>query len=109
MGNAMTNVEKGSSNVFEDLGFENAEDLQAEAILAYEIYTLLKERGISQRAAAEVLAIDQSDVSRLMKGRYTGFSIRRLVALLNRLDQDVELVVKPHRGKGKAGFTVRSC
>lgn len=108
MAQAMMKVEKGSTNVFEDLGFENAEDLQAEAILAHQIHAVLKERGISQRAAGELLGIDQSDVSRLTKGRYTGFSLRRLVTLLNRLDRDVELVVKPHRGKGKAGLTVRT-
>lgn len=105
---AMTKVQKGSSNVFDDLGFDDAEDLQAEAVLADQIYVILKELGISQRAAAELLGIDQSDVSRLMKGRYTGFSLRRLMTLLNRLDRDVELVVKRHRGRGKAGLTVRA-
>jgi predicted XRE-type DNA-binding protein len=104
----MTKVQKGSSNVFDDLGFDDAEDLQAEAVLADQIYVILKELGISQRAAAELLGIDQSDVSRLMKGRYTGFSLRRLMTLLNRLDRDVELVVKRHRGRGKAGLTVRA-
>lgn len=108
MGQTMMKIEKGSSNVFEDLGFDDAEDLQAETILTCQICGILKERGISQRAAAELLGIDQSDVSRLTKGRHTGFSLRRLVTLLNRLDRDVELVVKPHRGKGKAGLTVRA-
>jgi hypothetical protein len=30
------------------------------------------------------------------------------MTLLNRLGRDVELVVKRHRGRGKAGLTVRA-
>ena len=55
-----------------------------------------------------VLGVDQADVSKITQGRSTGFSLRRLVRLLNRLDRDVELVVKPSRAKGRATFVVRA-
>lgn len=104
-----TKVTRGSSNVFQDLGFENAEGLQAEAVLAHEIYTIVKGRKLSQRQAAKLLGLDQADVSKLMNGRYTGFSLRRLVALLNKLDRDVELVVKKRpRSRSRATFKVRA-
>ena len=36
----------------------------------------------------------QPDVSALLNGRHTGFSLTRLMTLLNRLDRDVEIVVR---------------
>ena len=87
-------VTEGSGNVFEDLGFEDAEELQAKAELTRQIYNILKRRKLSQRAAAKLLGLAQPDVSALVNGRFTGFSLERLIALLNRLDRDVEIVVK---------------
>jgi len=92
-----TEITTGSGNVFEDIGFEPGEaaELQAKAELTRRIYHLLRERGLSQRAAAKLLGIAQPDVAALMKGRHTGFSIERLAALLTRLDQDVDIIVRP--------------
>ncbi len=102
-------ITRGSGNVFKDLGFENADELQAEAVLAHEICTIIKQRKLSQRQAAKLLGLDQADVSKLVNGRYTGFSLRRLVNLLNKLDRDVELIVKKRpRGRSHAVFSVRA-
>ena len=101
-------VSRGRKNVFKDLGFENADELQAEAILAHEIYTILKQRKLTQRAAAQLLDLDQADVNKLSKGNYTGFSLRRLVRLLNKLDRDVELVIKRRPRSRDAVFTVKA-
>ena len=78
-------VATGSENVFEDLEFENAEEMMAEALLSHQIYKILKRRKSSQRQAAQLLGIAQPDVNKLMNGKYTGFSIRRLSRILNRL------------------------
>jgi len=101
-------VSRGRKNVFKDLGFESADELQAEAVLAHEIYSIVRQRKLTQRAAAQVLDLDQADVNKLMQGSYTGFSLRRLVRLLNRLDRDVELVVKQRPKSREAVFTVRA-
>ena len=37
----------------------------------------------------------EPDVSKLMNGRHTGFSVDRLLTLLNALDVDVDIVVRP--------------
>jgi len=62
--------------------------------------------GLTQTQAAKQLGISQPEVCRLMKGRFTGFSAERLIALLNALEMDVEIVVRPrppkqvsHRGQ----------
>ena len=109
MTESRTGITCASGNVFKDLGFENADGLQAEAVLAHEIYTIIKQRKLSQRQAAKLLSLDQADVNKLMNGRYTGFSLRRLVKLLNKLDRDVELIVKKRpRGRSHAIFSVRA-
>jgi predicted XRE-type DNA-binding protein len=87
-------VMEGSGNVFEDLGFEDADELQAKAELTRQLHNILKRQKLSQRAAARLLGIAQPDVSALLNGRHTGFSLTRLMTLLNRLDRDVEIVVR---------------
>jgi len=44
------------------------------------------------------LGLSQPDVSKLMGGRYTGFSVERLLALLNALEVDVDIVLRPRLG-----------
>lgn len=100
-------VTRGSENVFKDLGFENADELQAEALLAHQICAILKRLSLSQRAAAKLLSIAPADVNKLMNGNYTGFSIRRLAVLLTRLGRDVEIIVKrPRRSRAQGQIHV---
>jgi len=95
-----TPVTRGSSNVFADLGFENAEELQVKAGLTHQISDRILALGLTQAQAGKLLSIEQPDVSKLMNGRFTGFSTDRLIALLNALEIDVEIVLRPIRGKG---------
>ena len=91
--------ERSSGNVFADLGFEHPEEELAKAQLILQIVELVRARGLTQTAAARVLALPQPKVSLLLRGQMAGFSTDRLIRLLNRLDQDVEIVV---RAKGSA-------
>lgn len=86
--------EPGSSNVFRDLGFEHPEEELAKANLILQIVELVRARGLTQIVAARVLALPQPKVSLLLRGQTAGFSTGRLIRLLNRLDQDVEIVVR---------------
>lgn len=43
----------------------------------------IKELGLTQTRAAERLGLSQPDVSKLMAGRHTGYSVDRLLHLLN--------------------------
>ena len=47
-----------------------------------------------QTAVAAIVGIAQPDVSNLIRGRFRGYSIDRLMSFLVALDQDVEIVVK---------------
>ena len=51
----MKPVTGSSGNVFEDLGFANSKELLAKAELARQVYLILKKRGLTQTAAAELL------------------------------------------------------
>jgi predicted XRE-type DNA-binding protein len=87
-------VEPGSENIFADLGFPNPEEHLAKAGLAVQIIDIIRHRHLSQHAAAELLGIDQPKVSALMRGQLKNFSLDRLCRFLNRLDKDVDIVVK---------------
>jgi predicted XRE-type DNA-binding protein len=94
--------EAGSRNVFKDLGMPNAEEHFVKAQLVFKIDTLMKERHLKQIEAADLLGIKQPDVSKMLRGEFRQFSVERLLRFLVALDQDVEIVVKPHRDSKNA-------
>ena len=91
-------VTRGSGNVFADLGFENPEEELAKAKLARVLGEVIENRGLSQTKVAALLGVDQPTISKLLRGHTGGFTVDRLMRLLNGLDQDVEIIVGPKRG-----------
>lgn len=100
-------VVPGSDNVFADLGFpeKEASDLKVKAQLTFQIHQRIKELGLTQTSTALRLDLSQPDVSKLMAGRHTGYSMARLLTLLNALEVDIDIVIRPklrgrhpHRG-----------
>lgn len=87
-------ITKSSGNVFSDLEIPNSVEYLAKSELAMKINNILEECGYTQKQSAEVLGIDQPKISALNCGRLSGFSIERLISFLNKLDRDVEIVVK---------------
>ncbi len=99
---AKIRVKKGSGNIFADLGFANPERQEVKARLTLQIYRLMKERGLTQAQAGEVLGIKQPHVSSLMRGQSGAFSVERLMNFLVALGQDVQITVRStrkHRGE----------
>jgi len=88
-------VKVGSGNVFADLGLPNPEEMLIKAELASKIGDIIAARSLTQMDAAEMLGIDRSKVSALIRGRLSGFSTERLFRFLNALGSDVEISVKP--------------
>lgn len=86
--------ERSSGNVFADLGFAHPEEELAKAQLVLQIVELIRARGLTQTAAGRLLDLAQPKVSLLFRGQVAGFSTERLIRLLNRLDQDVDIVVR---------------
>lgn len=91
--------EVGSENVFADIGLPNAEEHLIKAQLVLKIDRVLKARSLTQTDAARLLGIKQPDVSKMLHGDFRQFSVERLMRFLVTLGHDVEIVVKPHRGR----------
>jgi predicted XRE-type DNA-binding protein len=101
-------VEEGSGNVFADLGFAHPEQEQLKADLTLQIYRTIKQRGLTQVQAGQILGIGQPHVSSLMRGRSGTFSLARLLEFLTDLGQDVEITVRPTRKPhGAMSVTIR--
>ena len=90
-------IERGSGNVFADLGLTNADQELMKARLTLQIAAIIKERGLTQAEAAKVLGIQQPHVSALARNRAGNFSVGRLIEFLTALGHDVEITVKPSR------------
>jgi predicted XRE-type DNA-binding protein len=91
--------EVGSQNVFKDLGLPNAEEHLVKAQLVFKIDTIIKKRKLKQVEAGKLFGIPQPDVSKMLRGEFRQFSVERLLRFLVALNQDVEIVVRPHRGE----------
>jgi len=93
--NKPVRFERSSRNVFADLGLPNPEREMLKARLTLQIYRLIKERGLTQAQAGEILGVHQPRVSALMRNRAGAFSVERLMDFLTALGQDVEITVRP--------------
>lgn len=87
-------VTRGSGNVFADLHLESPDEELLKAQLAIRIRVLIDDQGLTQAKAAKILKIAQPDVSALVNGRISGFSLERLFSFVRRLGDDVEITIK---------------
>jgi predicted XRE-type DNA-binding protein len=88
-------VTRGSGNVFADLGLRNPEQKLVKAGLVLQVHNVIEARGLTQVEVASITGVAQPKISELLRGRSQGFSTDRLLRMLNRLGQDVEIIVKP--------------
>ena len=98
-------IHRGSDNVFADIGVTHPERVQARAQVMFLISDIIKKRGLTQKQAAAILGIPQSKVSCLVNGKLSNFSMDHLFELLNALDTDVEIIVKPKTKEEKSATT----
>ncbi len=91
-------VTPSSGNVFADLGFANPQEELLKAKLVREIRAAVKRRKLTRAKAATLIGVKQPDVSAIIAGRTGKFSLDRLVRCLNRLDYEVDVVVR-HRSR----------
>jgi predicted XRE-type DNA-binding protein len=89
-------VVRGSGNVFRDFGYPDADVRQAKALMGAQIMRLLDEQGISTREAETRTGVSHSDFSRIRQAKFSRFTIDRLMTILARFGQHVELSVTVH-------------
>lgn len=93
---------RGSGNVFEDLGFPDAQTRQLRAQLAAEIIGVLRRRDLSQRQAAKLTGLAQADISKIQNAKLRGFTLDRKVTVLARLGRRVDVKVVRERRRRSA-------
>ena len=86
--------EKGSGNVFKDLGFENPEEELLKSDLTGEIAYIIRKRKLTQKQVAIILGVHQPRISTLLKGNFDLFSVEKLMHFLQLLGKDIDIVVK---------------
>jgi predicted XRE-type DNA-binding protein len=88
-------VHKSGGNVFADIDVHHPQRVMARAEIMLRITEIIHERGLTQKAAGELLGLSQSKVSCLMNGKLSMFSLEHLFELLNILDREVEIRIRP--------------
>ena len=94
--------EVGGRNVFNDIGLPKADEHLVKAQLVYKIDAIMKKRRMKQTEAAALFGVRQPDISNMLRGEFRQFSVERLLRFLVKLDQDVEIMVRPHRDRQNA-------
>jgi predicted XRE-type DNA-binding protein len=74
----MIEIEKGSANIYKDLGFSDA---------------------------AEILGMPQPELSGMLRGQFRGISEAKMLECMNRLGRDVQIVVRKPSRSGATGRT----
>ena len=96
----VSNVIKGSSNIFEDLGFDRQEatNLKIRADLMLDLRKFIQDRNWTQTEAAEFFGETQPRISNLMNGDIDRFGIDKLVQMLSCAGMNVRVLVTPKAG-----------
>src|SRR5271156_994638 len=99
--------QRGSVNVYADLGYKSADEMLVKAQLVTMIAEILAERGYTQTKAAELLGIPQPKLSKMLRGQFRGFSECELMNCLTVLGRNIDIVVRttPKR-KGQGTVSV---
>ena len=99
-------VERGSDNVFADLGHPEADVHLLKAQLVTRIDEIIRRRKLKQVDAAKLLGLSQPDVSRLLRGIFRDYSVERLLRLLTIMGRDVEIVIREPRSKRQGRLSI---
>jgi predicted XRE-type DNA-binding protein len=83
----------GSGNVFRDFDYADADVRQAKALMGAQIMKILDAEGLSTRQAEARTGVSHSEFSRIRQANFSRFTIDRLMTILARLGQEVELSV----------------
>lgn len=87
---------RGSGNVFRDFGDPNPDLEQARAILAAKIIKTLDERKLTVRAAEAATGVAAAEFSRIRNVRLARFTLDRMIKILGKLDEEVEITLDFH-------------
>jgi predicted XRE-type DNA-binding protein len=82
-----------SGNIFQDLGFANAEEKLAKVKLASVIADILEQQQITPQQAEQILGLEIEKIDNLKTGILKEFTIENLLSYLIKLGQNIEILV----------------
>ena len=93
---------KSSGNVFADLGPPNADQQLIKADIVLAIAERIKAKRLTQAEVSKLIGLAQPDVSKLLRGHFTGYSFERLFGFLTALGENVRIAVSPAKSRKQA-------
>jgi predicted XRE-type DNA-binding protein len=92
--NTATKVARSSGNIFEDIGLPNSEQHEIKAKIVSFLALLIERKRLPQSAVAARTGIAQPDLSKLLRGQFSGFSLDRLLSAVAAMGTDYEIKLK---------------
>jgi len=86
-----SNLASGSGNVYRDTERPDANLEKTRAIIVGKIICILTECELSTSDVAKFTGVARSDLSRIRNKQLRPFSLDRLIAILGKLDEDIEV------------------
>ena len=100
--NSVPHVTKGS--VLDDLGFSHSDalEIKVKAEIYRELLQYIREQGISARELAVVLGMHQPDVSNLLNGKVSKFSVGKLIQCAGKLQLGAQVKLTKPKARSRA-------
>jgi predicted XRE-type DNA-binding protein len=93
----LNEIERGTGNVYADLGIDDPEEMLVKAQLVAQIQKIVSDRGLKQVEAARTMGLTQPKLSNMFRGQFHNISEAKMLDCLRRLGCDVQIVLSPAR------------
>jgi predicted XRE-type DNA-binding protein len=94
-------------NVWLQLGFPDAEERYLKAELVLRLDKAIRSLGLTQRAAARRIGTTQSELSKILGGKFTEVSLERLMRFLTALGYQIEIKIGAGKVNKAGNVTIR--
>lgn len=95
--NEIPQFERGSQNIYADLGYKKSDEMLIKAELAVKISNAIKSLKLTQIEASQIMCISQDKVSNILRGNFSRISEKKLMDCLINLGYDIEISIKPSK------------
>lgn len=99
----MIDMTHGTTNVYADLDYEDADEMLVKAQLVIKINQIISERKWTQQKSAAVMGLPRPKLSKMLNGQFRGVSEAKLLDCLARLGRNVQIVIGPENAKAETG------
>lgn len=89
-----TKVTRSSGNIFKDIGLRNSEQHEIKAKIVSFLAALIERQGLSQSTVAARTGIYQPDLSKILRGQFSGITLDRLLSAVAAMGTDYEIKLK---------------